>query len=61
MVLLYIGQSSPIFPLNDHTPTQEQRNEEIRMRYLEGQTVGYLAQFGLSEQRVSQILHYRRK
>jgi hypothetical protein len=39
MVLLYIGQSAPTFPLTDHTPTKQQRNAEIRARYAKGETV----------------------
>ena len=62
MVLFYIGQSTPTFPLTDHTPTKHRRNEEIRTRYAKGETVGYLArQFDISMQRVSQIIRGRRK
>lgn len=57
MVLLYISQSAPIFPVTDHTPTKQERNEEIRARYVQGETVGDLARLlGISEQRVSQII-----
>jgi Mor family transcriptional regulator len=62
MVLLYVGQSTPTFPLTDHTPTKHQRNEEIRARYAKGETIGYLARlFDISVQRVSQIVLKRRK
>jgi hypothetical protein len=62
MVLLYIGQSTPTFPLTDHTPTKHRRNDEIRARYAKGETIGYLAQlFEISVQRVSQIVLKRRK
>jgi hypothetical protein len=46
MVLLYIGQSTPVFPLTDHTPTKHRRNEEIRARYAVGETVGYRMRSG---------------
>jgi hypothetical protein len=62
MVLFYIGQSTPTFPLTDHTPTKHRRNAEIRARYAKGDTIGYLAWlFGISVQRVSQIVLKRRK
>jgi hypothetical protein len=62
MVLLYIGQSTPTFPLTDHTPTKHRRNEEIRVRYAKGETIGYLARlFNVSVQRVSQIIRGQRK
>ncbi len=62
MVLLYIGQSAPAFPLTDHTPTKHQRNDEIRARYTKGETIGYLARlFDISVQRVRQIVLGRRK
>jgi hypothetical protein len=62
MVLFYIGQPTPTFPLTDHTPTKYRRNEEIRTRYAKGETIGYLARlFDISVQRVSQIVLKRRK
>jgi hypothetical protein len=62
MVLFYIGQSTPTFPLTDHTPTKHRRNEEIRGWYAQGESIGYLARlFGISVQRVSQIVLKRRK
>jgi Mor family transcriptional regulator len=62
MVLFYIGQSAPAFPLTDHTPTKQERNEEIRTRHGQGESIGCLARlFHISEQRVSQIICGRRK
>ena len=51
----------PIKPQNDLVPTKAERNAEIRARYGQGETVGELAtRFGVSEQRVSQILRRQR-
>ena len=62
MVLLYIGQSAPTFPLTDHTPANHHRNEQIRTRHQQGETVMHLAAaFNISEQRISQIIRGRRK
>jgi Mor family transcriptional regulator len=62
MCLVYLGQKVPTVPLTDHTPTKRHRNEQIRRRYQRGETVMRLAAaFGLSEQRISQILRRRRK
>jgi Mor family transcriptional regulator len=62
MVLFYIGQSTPTFPLTDHTPIKHRRNEQIQSRYAKGETIGYLARlFDISVQWVSQIVLKRRK
>jgi len=62
MVLMYIGQKLSMVPLTDHTPTKCQRNEEIRARHLQGESLSSLADvFGLSAQRVLQIVQGRRK
>jgi Mor family transcriptional regulator len=62
MVLMYIGQKVSMLPRTDHTPTKHERNQEIRVRYAAGEQVVYLAQvFGLSEQRVSQIVRGKRR
>jgi Mor family transcriptional regulator len=51
----------PTEPQNDLVPTQTGRNEEIRARYEAGETGASLAQtFGISEQRVNQIIRGRR-
>jgi Mor family transcriptional regulator len=47
----------PAEPQNDLVPAQTERNEEIRARYEAGETGVSIAQtFGISEQRVSQII-----
>jgi hypothetical protein len=62
MLLMYIGQKTPNFPLTDHTPSKHERNRRIRARYAKGETVVSLAEvFGISQQRVSQILRGKRK
>jgi hypothetical protein len=62
MLLMYLGQKASTVPLTDHTPTKHRRNDHIRRRYQQGETVMRLAAaFGLSQQRVSQILHGKRK
>jgi Mor family transcriptional regulator len=62
MLLMYIGQKVPVAPLTDHTPGKRARNQEIRARYAQGETVVELAQaFDISQQRVSQLLRGRRK
>ena len=55
-------QKTPDFPLADHTPSKHDRNRRIRARYAQGETVVSLAEvFGISQQRVSQILRGKRK
>ena len=62
MLLMYIGQKAPDFPLTDHTPSKHERARRIRARYAQGETVVSLAEaFGISQQRVSQILRSKRK
>ncbi len=61
MLLMYIGQKIPLAPLTDHTPSKLTRNQEIRERYAQGETIVDLAEaFEISEQRVSQVLRGRR-
>jgi Mor family transcriptional regulator len=61
MQLLYIGQKMPLGPLTDHTPSKHTRNQEIRERYAQGETIVDLAEaFEISAQRVSQVLRERR-
>ena len=51
----------PTEPQNDLVPEKAERNAEIRARYKAGESVSELAAaFGISEQRVSQIIHGRR-
>jgi Mor family transcriptional regulator len=62
MLLMYIGQKMPLAPLTDHTPSKFTRNQEIRMRYTQGETiVGLAAAFEISEQRILQVLRGQRK
>jgi Mor family transcriptional regulator len=61
-VLLYIGQKLPIYPLTDYTPSKVERNHQIRVRYTKGESVIALAEaYGISQQRVSQIVRGKRK
>jgi hypothetical protein len=58
MLLLYIGQKMPLAPLTDHTLPKFTRNQEIRERYAQSETIVDLAEaFEISAQRVSQVLH----
>ena len=51
----------PTEPQNDLVPTQTERNTEIRTRYEHAEAVVDLArEYGISEQRISQIVHGRR-
>jgi Mor family transcriptional regulator len=51
----------PTEPQNDLVAAQTERNEEIRARYEAGETGASIAQmFGISEQRVNQIIRGRR-
>jgi hypothetical protein len=51
----------PSEPQNDLVPTKAERNADIRKRYEQSETVSELAAaFGISEQRVSQIIRGRR-
>lgn len=49
-------------PVSNTTPSKYDRNDEIRLRRLQGETLISLADvFGLSEQRVWQIVNGRRR
>jgi Mor family transcriptional regulator len=62
LFLMYIGQKLPSSPLTDHTPVKLERNCQVRTRYAKGETVVELAEaFGISQQRISQILRDQRK
>lgn len=57
----YTGMLLPQKPVSRITPTKCERNEEIRLRHEQGETLRKLAGlFGLSENRVWQIVHGRR-
>ena len=50
----------PEMPQIDHTPNKTERNAEIIARYEAGETGASIAQvFGISEQRVNQIIRGR--
>jgi Mor family transcriptional regulator len=58
----YAGILLPKTPINRITPTKCERNEEIRRRHHQGETLISIAEvFGLSENRVWQIVHRRRE
>lgn len=60
--LMYIGEKMVYAPLTDQTPTKYERNREIRMRYARGESLSRLGDvFGLSPQRVSQIVQCRQQ
>lgn len=61
--LLYQGIPTPQEPQNDGTMPKTERNAEIRARYAEGDVsvADLAAEYGLSPQRIHQIIHGRRK
>jgi hypothetical protein len=60
--LLYEGEVLPQSPVSNSTPRKTQRNLLIRQRYADGESAPHLAKdFGISEQRIYQILHGKRK
>lgn len=61
IVELYLGLLLPQQPISHITPAQCERNEEIRHRHGRGESWASLAEvFGISEQRVSQIVRGQR-
>jgi hypothetical protein len=59
---MHMGILLPPKPVSGITPTKCARNEVIRLRHQHGETLISLAgRFGLSEQRVWQIVYGRRK
>ena len=59
---LYQGVPLPPTPQTDSTKTKSGRNTEIRARYAAGETVPELAEaYGISHQRIHQILQGKRK
>jgi hypothetical protein len=61
LALLYSSEPLPKHPLSDN-PTLIDRNQTIRLRYLNGQSVPSLAnEYGVSEQRIYQIINKKRK
>jgi hypothetical protein len=62
MVELYAGILLPRHPVSKRTPQKHARNAEIRARHRAGESLSTLADvFGISEQRVNQIVQGRRK
>ena len=58
----YLGLLLPQQPISHITPAQCERNEEIRHRHGRGESWASLAEvFGISEQRVSQIVQGKRR
>jgi Mor family transcriptional regulator len=62
MVELYLGIILPSHPVNKITPSKDKRNAEIKARHRAGDSLSTLAEmFGISSQRVSQIVRRKRK
>jgi hypothetical protein len=62
IVYLYAGDVQPDSPRNDKTPSKLTRNEAIRQSFLAGEAVADLAvAFGVSIQRVHQVIRHLRK
>jgi Mor family transcriptional regulator len=60
--IAYRGVELPQFPVSDGTSSKCKRNAEIRARHQKGESTATLAEvFGVSEQRIWQILNDRRK
>ena len=58
--MLY-GTPFPEMPQTDHTPEKADRNAEVIARYAAGETgAGLALSFGISEQRVNQIVRRQR-
>jgi Mor family transcriptional regulator len=61
MEMLY-ATPYPTEPQNDLVPAQTEPNEQMRARYEAGETGASIAQaFGISEQRVNQIVRRQRR
>jgi Mor family transcriptional regulator len=62
MAISYRGMLLPQSPVCDGTSPKCKRNAEIRARHQKGESIATLAEvFGISEQRIWQILNDRRK
>jgi len=62
MAISYRGLELPQSPISDGTLPQCKRNAEIRARHQQGESIAILAEvFGITEQRIWQILNDRRK
>ena len=59
---LYRGQATPQQPQSDKIASKDERNANIRSEYAAGSTLAELAErYGISEQRIHQIIHGKRK
>jgi Mor family transcriptional regulator len=62
MAISYRGLELPHSPVSDGTSPKYKRNAEFRARDQNGESIATLAEvFGISEQRIWQILNDRRK
>ncbi len=62
IIELYLGIILPPHPVSKVTPKKHVRNAEIRARHREGESLSAIAgAFGISEQRVHQIIQGHRK
>jgi Mor family transcriptional regulator len=58
---LYAQIPLPKYPISGETPKQTQRNEQIRKRHADGESISELAlAFNLSNARIHQLIHHRR-
>jgi Mor family transcriptional regulator len=62
MAISYRGLELPQFPVSDGTSPKCKRNAEIRARHEKGESIMTLSEvFGITEQRIWQILKDRRR
>ncbi|MBI5957939.1 MAG: helix-turn-helix domain-containing protein [Chloroflexi bacterium] len=62
MAISYRGLTLPQSPVSDGTLPKCKHNAEIRARHEKGESISTLAEaFGITEQRIWQILNERRK
>jgi hypothetical protein len=60
MAISYRGLEHPQSPISDGTSPKCKRNAEIRARHQKGESIATLAEvFGISEQRIWQILNHK--
>jgi len=58
IALLYRDQINPATPRSQKTPMKSERNEQIRRRFADGESLGELAHaYSISMQRVHQIIY----
>jgi len=59
---LYKDTPLPQEPISHKTPKKSERNQVIRERYNNGETIADIARdYKLSEQRIHQIVNFKRK